>query len=165
MKKVIVVLCLFIFTSGVAHSATKQEKLTELLSVMNMDAMVDTMYGQMETMMKNMSTQLKVTEDEQEIFNTYYASMTTVMRQEMSWAKMKPMIVKIYDKNFNEQEISEMLAFYKTDTGKSILAKLPKVTQESMVEGQLMAQAMMPKIQQMAEELSQALIKSRKSAK
>lgn len=163
MKKGIAILFILLCSHGYAHSATKQDKVGELLHVMNMDAMVDTMYSQMLPMMKNMSSQMGVTAEEQEVFDKYYESMTVVLRQEMSWAKMEPAVIKIYNENFSEQEITDMLAFYKTDTGKSILKKMPKVSQESMMLGQSLAQAAMPKIKEVASQLAQALDESRKS--
>ncbi len=87
--------------------------------------------------------------------------MTNVLKTEMSWKKMQPMMVNVYDKHFNEQEIADMLAFYKTETGQKILQKMPVVMQESMQMSQSLVQDAMPKIQQIAGELSEELKASR----
>ena len=74
-------LSLLIFSGSVlADEATKQQKIDELINVMNMDAMVDSMYGQVEGMMKNMSAQMGVKPSEQAIFDKYYADMTNVLK-------------------------------------------------------------------------------------
>ena len=113
----VLLLSLLIFSSSLyAEQNTKQQKIDELISVMNLDSMVDSMYGQVEGMMKGMSDQMGVKPSEQAIFDKYYGDMTTVLKTEMSWAKMQPMMVNVYDKHFSEQEIADMLAFYKTDT-------------------------------------------------
>ncbi|MBH0027575.1 DUF2059 domain-containing protein [Pseudoalteromonas sp. SWN29] len=155
-------LSLLIFSSSLyADEATKQQKIDELINVMNMDAMVDSMYGQVEGMMKGMSDQMGVKPSEQPTFDKYYADMTAVLKTQMSWAKMQPMMVNVYDKHFNEQEIADMLAFYKTDTGQKILAKMPVVMQESMQMSQSLMQDAMPKIQALAQQLSDELKVSR----
>lgn len=158
-------LSLLIFSSSLyAEQNTKQQKIDELINVMNMDAMVDSMYGQVEGMMKNMSAQMGVKPSEQAIFDKYYADMTNVLKSEMSWEKMQPMMVNVYDKHFKEQEIADMLAFYKTETGQKILKKMPVVMQESMQMSQSLIQDAMPRIQDIAGKLSEELKASREQA-
>ncbi len=147
--------------SAYADDGTKEAKLSELLNVMGMDSMVEQMYSQMEVMMQNMSTQMGVQPSEQAIFDEYYNQMILVMREDMSWAKMEPLIVDIYDRNFTEKEINDMLVFYKTETGKSLLLKMPAVMQESMQISQTLMQTSIPKIQEIAKKLGKDLEKSR----
>ena len=158
----VLLLSLLIFSSSLYDEQnTKQQKIDELISVMNLDSMVDSMYGQVEGMMKGMSDQMGVKPSEQAIFDKYYGDMTTVLKTEMSWAKMQPMMVNVYDKHFSEQEIADMLAFYKTDTGQKILEKMPVVMQESMQMSQSLMKDAMPKIQTLAQQLSDELEQSR----
>lgn len=144
-----------------AEGETKEAKLNELLSVMKMDSMIDQMYAQIEGMMQNMSAQMGVQPSEQEIFDDYHNEMVAIMKEDMSWAKLEPMIVDIYSRNFSEKEIDDLLVFYKTETGQSLLAKMPIVMQESMQSSQLLIQASLPKIQELAAKLSDDLAKSR----
>lgn len=144
-----------------AHAETKQHKLNELVEVMNMDSMVDQMYSQMEVMMQNMSAQMGVQPTEQHIFDSYYKEMTSVMKEDMGWEKMKPLILDVYNRNFSEQEIDDMLAFYSTETGKSLLKKMPAVMQESMQMSQILVQAALPKIEALAKGFKQELAESR----
>lgn len=158
----VLLLSLFIFSSSLYAAQTpKQQKIDELINVMNMDSMVDSMYAQVEGMMKGMSDQMGVKPSEQAIFDKYYGDMTDVLKTEMSWAKMQPTMVNVYDKHFNEEEISDMLAFYKTKTGQAILAKMPVVMQESMQMSQNLVQGAMPKIQALAQQLGEELQQSR----
>ena len=158
----VLLLSLLIFSSSLyAEQNTKQQKIDELIKVMNLDSMVDSMYGQVEGMMKGMSDQMGGKPSEQTIFDKYYGDMTTVLKTEMSWAKMQPMMVNVYDKHFSEQEIADMLAFYKTDTGQKILEKMPVVMQESMQMSQSLMKDAMPKIQTLAQQLSDELEQSR----
>ncbi|WP_158970725.1 DUF2059 domain-containing protein [Paraglaciecola sp. L3A3] len=54
----------------------------------------------------------------------------------------------IYHKYFSLSELKEMVAFYKTETGKKVAAVLPKITQESMQASQQHGMSLTGKIQQ-----------------
>ena len=164
MGKVFLLSLLIFSTSLYAAQTTKQQKIDELVEVMDMDAMVDSMYSQVEGMMQNMSVQMGVKPNEKPIFDKYYADMTKVLKTKMSWQKMQPMMVNLYDKQFSEQEISDMLDFYKTESGQAILKKMPQVMQQSMQMSQALVQDAMPEIQAIAGQLGEALKQSRSEA-
>jgi hypothetical protein len=56
-------------------------------------------------------------------------------------------IVPIYDKNFSQQEIRDVIAFYNTPTGKKVIQVLPVVLRQSIEAGQKWGQTMGPEIQ------------------
>jgi len=164
--KVVLAVLLFMFSPLLlADDVSKDKKLNELVNVMDMDSMIDSIYSQMEAMMQNMATQMGVQPDEQAIFDEYYKQMTQIIKEDMSWAKMEPLVVDIYRRNFTEKELDDMLAFYKTETGKSLLAKMPVVMQESMHISQVLMQQSIPKIQAKAEQLGEALAEVRNTKK
>lgn len=45
-------------------------------------------------------------------------------------------IIAIYDTNFTHQEIREVAAFYRSSTGRKIIATTPQVVQQSLAVGQ-----------------------------
>ena len=58
----------------------------------------------------------------------------------------------IYDKNFTEKEIGDLLAFYQTETGKKVITVMPQVTLEireaAAVWGRRFAQQLMEKLKE-----------------
>ncbi len=46
------------------------------------------------------------------------------------------MITPIYDKYYSEQDLDNLIAFYKTPTGKKVIESMPVIAQESMAAGQ-----------------------------
>lgn len=162
-KVVLAVLVLMFSPALLADNASKDKKLNELVNVMDMDSMIDSIYSQMEVMMKNMSAQMDIQPDEQALFDEYYSQMTQIIKEDMSWARMEPLVVDIYRRNFTEKELDDMLVFYKSDTGKAILAKMPVVMQESMQISQQLMQQSIPKIQAIAQQLGEAVAQARKS--
>jgi uncharacterized protein len=162
MKKIIFVVLLMASVFAQADDDAKRKQLNELLELMNMSSIVDNMYSQLEPQLKSMSTQLGVKPSEQPIFDKYYGKMIQLMKDELSWKKMEPMILDVYSRNFTEKEIDDMLAFYRTETGKSVIKKLPAVMQESMQISNQLLQPVLPKIQKISQELSAELETARK---
>ncbi|HVW60539.1 MAG TPA: DUF2059 domain-containing protein [Puia sp.] len=56
------------------------------------------------------------------------------------------MVIPVYDRNFTDEEIDGMLAFYSSSVGQKVLAKLPVVLQESMEAGKSWGQELSQKI-------------------
>jgi hypothetical protein len=52
------------------------------------------------------------------------------MKGEMTWEKMKEPMIDVYLKHYTEIEINDMLAFYNTESGKSIIKKMPAVMEQ-----------------------------------
>ncbi|WP_115718474.1 DUF2059 domain-containing protein [Gallaecimonas mangrovi] len=158
----LIAICLMVmaFTAH-ADQNSKQQKIDQLVKLMHMDKMVDAMTGSMEQMMGNLSRQLGVKPSEQPIFDRYHHKMMALMKEEMNWQKMEPMVASIYDKNFTEKQIDDMVAFYKTDTGQTILKKMPEVMKESIEASQTMAKDMLPKLRKISLELKDELTKAR----
>tara|TARA_B110000967_G_scaffold205487_1_gene250128 strand:+ start:1589 stop:2092 length:504 start_codon:yes stop_codon:yes gene_type:complete len=160
--KYILIGMLFIFSvSAIAETDSKREQVEDLLELMDTSSIINSMYSQMEIMLQNMSKELGVKPSEKVIFDEYYSKMVNVMREEMSWAKMKEPMINIYMNNFNEKEISDVIAFYKSDTGQAFIAKTPKLTQESMQIGQNLTTTAIPRIREISKQLKQQLALAR----
>lgn len=136
---------------ALAQESTR-ESVEELLQATNADSVVDNMYAQTDAAMANMAQELGITAAEQESFNNYMSRVSALMRQEMSWDRMREPIIDIYLKHYTEKEIQDMLAFYKTETGQSMVSKMPVVINESMQLTQQMLQNFMPKLMVLIEE-------------
>lgn len=46
------------------------------------------------------------------------------------------LIIPIYDKYYTEEDIDQLIGFYKSPIGKKVIETLPQITQESMLAGQ-----------------------------
>lgn len=57
-------------------------------------------------------------------------------KSEIKPNELQEMVVPIYEKHFTEKEIDDILMFYKTDTGKKLIEKLPIILQESTIIGE-----------------------------
>ncbi len=166
MRKSIVMVFLLL-APFLLHSeeGVDRQSIEELLEVSDTKSMIDSMYAEMDKMFKGMAAQLKIKESEQHVFDKFMKKMFSAMKAEMSWEKMKEPVIEIYMRNYTKQEISEILAFYKTETGKSLVKKMPIVMRESMQVSQSMFMEFMPTIQQLAQEMKAELTSVRSGNK
>ena len=77
----------------------------------------------------------------------------------MTWETMGPQVVALYADTFTEPELRDMIAFYKTPTGKKVLAVTPDLTRRSAAMGADIAKAHMAELQDMVRERAAELEK------
>ncbi|QFU24105.1 DUF2059 domain-containing protein [Shewanella eurypsychrophilus] len=140
-----------------ADEDSRRYDVEQLLIEMKTESMIDTMYDQVTQMMLGMKQQLKVKESEQEMFETFMLKSTEIMRQELGWAQLKQPMIDLYAKHYSEKELADMIAFYRSESGRSMVEKMPLVMQESMIMTQALAQPMMIKMQSLSVEFNQEL--------
>ena len=74
------------------------------------------------------------------------AKFTDIMREELSWSKMKPQYIRIYQESFSQEDVEGFIAFYRSPAGQAYVDKMPIVMQKSMAVGAQMSQNIGPKI-------------------
>ena len=111
-------------TTALSVSTTKTEQIRELLEVTGSGDLgiqvMRTMTEQMRQSVPNVPSEW------------WDKFMEKIDPEELS-----ELVIPIYEKHFTEAEIVAMLEFYRTPVGRSIISKMPAVTQESMVAGQI----------------------------
>jgi hypothetical protein len=146
MKKVILLLVFWVpFLLNPACSQTKQESIKELFKCMNQDSMTDKMLNSMIPIMMNQMKNQFSPEDTS--LNTSFQDMMKSIA-ESTRAMTKQMIdgemIDLYDKYFNETEINDFLAFYKSPSGQKFIKVTPDLMNDLMI---VMMQKYMPEIQ------------------
>lgn len=143
--------------------ADKRESVKELMTLMDVDSMLETMYAQMGQMSAGMAQQMGITASEQGIFDNYMKGVITSMRETVSWERMEAPMTDIYLKTYTEEEIEDLLSFYRSSTGRSLIKKMPEVMGESMKLSQSMMAEFMPKMKELAAEFAEELGDHRES--
>ena len=123
--KQINLLAIALFFSIQATAQTKTENIVELLEVSGVKQ-------NLRPMMRQMIAMIKTGSEFDEVPNEYWEEVTS----EQNVNKMIELYIPIYDKHYTEKEIKDMIAFYKTETGRSMVKKMPALLQESMGVGQ-----------------------------
>ena len=163
MKPLLVALLALTISLPAFAEAGKRESVKELITLMEVDSMIENMYSQMDQMFASMGQQLGIKASEQKIFENYMKKVADSMQEEVSWEKMEEPMIDIYLKNYTEDELQDMLTFYRSSTGRSLIKKMPTVMRESMLLSQNMMMEFMPKMKAIADEFAVKLQKHRES--
>jgi hypothetical protein len=161
--RIIVLLALLLPALVSAEEGVKRETVENLLKVMQAEKIVDVMYAQIDKMFLGLAQELGIKESERVIFEKYMSKVTIAMKEEMSWQKMKEPMIDIYIKHYTEKEMSDLMTFYSSESGQSIIKKMPAVMQDSMIISRTMLKDFLPKMQQISKELQQELIATRQA--
>ncbi len=71
---------------------------------------------------------------------------------QLSWDSMKPSFVEVYTKNFTEEELDGIIAFYKSPAGAALLGKMPAVNSQVTQFGNSRMSALQPQLKQLFED-------------
>ena len=119
MKKLFIITML-VFTINItvfSAKTPKQKKIKELFQVMDIQAATN----EMSEMILNDTDSMKLSKNQK-------AAMQKEMQSMMDYVLNKQ--AELYDRHFTEQEIDDILNFYKTPAGKKIIEETPKITKE-----------------------------------
>ena len=164
MKKYIII-CILSFISSLSYAGveSKRESIEELLILMKGDSIMDSMYSQYDQMMQAAIQKLGVKPSEQEVLDKFRSRMVALFKSQFNWEKLKVPIIEIYLKYYTEKEIQDMITFYKSDSGRSMIEKMPKVMSESVLLLHQMMQGFSPKFDALFQEFKEELDRARKS--
>lgn len=87
-----------------------------------------------------------------EVIDAINDEIIKLFQEEMDNGSYFAILYPIYSEHLSEDDIRELIAFYKTPIGQKTIKVLPLITQESMVAGQQWGMSLGPKIQQRVQE-------------
>jgi hypothetical protein len=67
----------------------------------------------------------------------------------VAWEKLEPDYTKLYTDAYTEQQLDDLLAFYKSPTGQAVVEKTPILLKESSALAQKRMTAVMPDLQKL----------------
>lgn len=138
----------------------KKETLEELFRLTDMSKMLDAVYARSEAMAKQSTPAVKSTEAQQSVVNKYAEKRAALMREEISWDKLKAPIMDAYASVYTDKEVRDIIKFYQTPTGKKMLKKIPELTNATVNVLQKLMQNFVPKLQSLQAEMAAELEKA-----
>jgi len=137
----------------------KRASIDELLLLMNLDQMQKQLLPQYQKLIidateKALPAEMQGSQDRARALadvQDFEKRLFDVMKDRLDFAKMKPEYVRLYDETFTAEEVSGIVAFYKTPAGKAYVAKLPLLSTKSVELSQRMLTDLMPLLQRMNE--------------
>ena len=150
MVKFITLLALLIFASLAYCAPPSQESIDRLLVDAKVEQLLDTMLANVDQVMRRSmetSTQgQQLSPEQRQAVDGAAAKFVQVMREEMTWDKLRPLYVQIYQESFTQEEIDGLIAFYESPAGVAFVEKMPVVMQKSMSIMQSRMATMMEKM-------------------
>lgn len=161
MKRHFLALALACSTAFAADTQPSEASIKELLTLSDAPKLIDGVIGQIDQMMSGMVAQAtqgrQLSEKQQAALASFQSKYAVLMREELSWAKMEPTYIRIYQNALNQEEIDGMIAFYKTPAGQAVIKKMPALMQQIMAEMPAMMGPLMQKLQPIAQEFEAEL--------
>jgi hypothetical protein len=148
IQRILAVFLLPLALPVLAQGAT-EASIDRLFTAMHVQSSVDGMYGMVEKMMKQGMSQAfpgEPTAAQRKAMDSTAASFAAVMREELSWERMRPQLLRIYSETFTEAEVLGIVAFYESPAGQAFVAKMPALLQKSMEMNQERMKELMPRM-------------------
>ncbi len=131
--------------SAQEYSASHRQAVVELLDLMQ------TKENLIESMDLTINAMIKQTPQLAEVEDV----IRTFMGTYLSWDTLGEHFIRFYLEAFTEQELMDMAAFYRTETGRKAARLTPALMNKGMMLGQEAVQQHLPELQKMIEERMQ----------
>jgi uncharacterized protein len=131
MKSIILVFVLILPVLTCTAGERKREAITELLQFVGTREMMDSMrkhaVSATEELFRSQPSPYKGHPYYERIVKRVMEKFDAKMKVDSDWAKWEPFIVELYNSLFTEKQISELSAFYRTETGQASLRAVPQI--------------------------------------
>jgi len=125
MKRFLVTF-LFVFHFIEIWGQSYSDKITEMMSLSGEAEQFDLIISQLLEIQKNQSNELDL---------LYWEKLEKVFKDSIKSSLLEG-IIPIYEKHLSEQNIDDIIKFYKTESGKALIEKSPQIMTEAMNLGQ-----------------------------
>lgn len=160
MTRLRVILAVFLLLAGAPLLADPQSHAAEarrFLQLTRADKLSVPAYAQVQQMFAQRFAQVQGKDSQKPILERYQAQANTALDKAVGWQTLEPELVDLYVRAFTEAELKELLAFYQTPTGRTLLEQLPQLNAMSAQLTQDRLQKAVPEVNQLLGEMSAEL--------
>lgn len=121
------------------------------------DNALGTMHGAMHSTMDEAMAGRKLNAEQQKIRDDMITKLESMMKGEINWSSLEPMMVQAYRDNFSQKDIDAMTTFYSSPAGQSVADKMPLATQQTSQLIQQRMRSLMPRIVELEKDTAQKI--------
>jgi hypothetical protein len=161
MKRIaLVILAIFLAAPSIAHAdeASKRVKIQELFTTLHLDRTMKLVMDAVLKQVKDASQQqlvgVTLTDAQQKKFDDFQQKVFDLVNDQMSWPKIEPDYIKLYNDAYTEEQIDGILSFYKSPVGQAMIDKTPDLTTKSLQISQGRMQAIQPQLRQLMQDFT-----------
>ena len=133
-----------------APSGKRAELAEELLLLFGVDKTMESAFGQVGKMQERMIDP-KLSPEDRAKRQEAVAAAVAETKEILSWEKLKPTFIKIYADVFTEEELQNMITFFKSPNGQAWIAKQPQLQAATMKEMQGLMMELQAKVKERVE--------------
>jgi hypothetical protein len=145
-------------TTARGDDASKMAKVHEFFRLAKLDQLSTQAMDQVMTQMNSGAMQqiagTKLTEDDQKRLDEFSGKVRQLVNRAMGWQALEPQYAKLYADAYTEQQLDDLIAFYKSPTGQVMVAKTPMLMKESSAIAQQQMVTLIPEFQNLLKEYS-----------
>ncbi len=149
MKRAIIIMIYCLVFSGIVSAQTKKDDIMELFELMNPGQMIDKIFENMIDVFKHHGN-TQISPEKQEEFVSYLNEEVRMMTDNLINVHM----VSIYDRYFSDEEIKDLIKFYKSPTGQKMINTMPDIQKDIMT---IMMNKHIPEFQEKIQEKMEEL--------
>jgi len=138
-----------------ADDASKTAKIDEIFQITKVDATITAIRTQVRDMQADTISKMALSPEQKERALDVQKQANVLIFEQLNWDKFKGPFTKLYLELFSEEELSGMLAFYKSDAGRAMLDKMPLLMSRSMAIAQQAVQDIMPELQKLHSQIGE----------
>lgn len=141
-----------------AQANNSRDSVEKLLLLMNQDQFVRQVFEHVKEQQRQQLQQMNGSEEQTAVITTYFNKIYDVIQTEMSWDKIKDDYIDLYLSVYSQEEIEALISFYEAPLGRKVIEKMPELMEQSMLISQKYMMKMLPKIQEIQQEMSRELV-------
>ncbi len=152
-----------------ADDATRRAKAEQMLQITKTDAAMQQQLAALEERVHTLASQQSggpnQTPAQQKLTEEYVKQVQSATSDEVSWEKLRPLLIQNYAESFTEPELDAILVFYKSPAGQAIVAKTPELSAKTMNMVQDRIKELQPKLAQLTQDYSTKMKAAEPAAK
>ena len=149
-------LLVFFVVSAHADAVSKDCKVHEMLSLMQMAETTNRLEQAQEQHMRTLTEQqlsgATLDADQKKNLEEFQGKVVELLRASNTWKALEPEVVKVYSDTYSESEIDGILAFYHSPVGQKMLSKTDELTNKAIAISQQHMTAVQPQIQKLLDD-------------
>ncbi|AWM80226.1 hypothetical protein DKL61_07545 [Gammaproteobacteria bacterium ESL0073] len=139
-------------------SMSYEQKTVKFLEIIHADKFTTLAYVQAQDVLNRLFVVSKAPESKRAVLERYEAQANAILDKAIGWDVIKPDVIRLYQANFTDAELAQMIEFYDSPTGKKMLRQLPEINaQVEQLIGSKLERGAAPQIQGLIESMAKEL--------
>ncbi|WP_051484600.1 DUF2059 domain-containing protein [Shewanella waksmanii] len=139
-----------------AAASSHQAAAKALLQATYAEDVIDQALYQLKSSYAHMLKDMPLKRQHRELETAYRQRAFDLAKQQLDWASIEPAFIELYMQTYSEQELLELSAFYRTETGKKYLKHMPATLRQTSAIVQQQMQNINQQFSQIVTELATA---------